>query len=309
VRLISSAGVQLAGILLIPNRTRSDSPLIHPEANSSGTYAMPNLTTPESVDLYIATLDLLADRYARVNNQNGRIDHWIVHNEVDYGWQWTNMGEQPFAVFMDHYTRSMRLADACMRSVNPHARVFISLTHRWNVPDDQPWRTYAPRSMLHHLIRTCQLEGDFPWGIAYHPYPENLWKSDTWNDKQVTDDQDTRLITLKNLPVLDAFVHTDLARQADGSIRPVILSEQGFHAPAEDEQALQRQCAALLYTWQQLRKCPSILAFDYHRPVDHPSEGGLRLGLRSLPTPDSPIGQPKPAWDVYKKIGTAEKGK
>ncbi|WP_197454957.1 DUF5722 domain-containing protein [Stieleria varia] len=305
VRMANEAGAVVAAILLIRNRSKGDeSTLAHHEADPAGTYAMPDLTTDESIRRYRATLELLADRYARADNTYGRIDHWIVHNEVDYGWQWTNMGQQPMPLFMDHYISSLRLVDHCMRRVNPHARAFISLTHRWNVPDNQPWKTYAPREMLHHLIDRCRVEGDFPWGIAYHPYPESLWKSDTWNDRQVSDTLDTPLITIRNLPVLETFMQSDLARTSDGKVRPVLLSEQGFHAPMDDPEALQRQSAALLYTWQQMRKCPSILAFDYHRPSDHPNEGGLMLGLRGLPTPTNPLGEPKPAWSVYRDIAT-----
>lgn len=306
VRTATDAGAVVAGILLIPYQAPKHLSLVHPEATSAGTYAMPNLTTTESVALYTATLDLLSDRYARPDNPHGRIDHWIVHNEVDYGWQWTNMGMQPIELFLDHYIKSMRLVDHCTRRVNPHAKTFISLTHRWNVPDDQPWKTYSPRAILRHLIRCCRAEGDFPWGIAYHPYPQSLWDSATWNDTQVSDDLDTRLITIRNLPVLQTFVDSAEAMTSDGKARSILLSEQGFHAPAQDTAALQRQCAALLYTFDQIRKCPSILAFDYHRPTDHPREGGLMLGLRSLATQSDPLGKPKPAWGIYRAIGTPD---
>ena len=32
-----------------------------------------------------------------------RIAHWIIHNEVDGGSHWTNMGDKPIATFMDTY--------------------------------------------------------------------------------------------------------------------------------------------------------------------------------------------------------------
>ncbi|MCO8122443.1 DUF5722 domain-containing protein [Stieleria sp. TO1_6] len=304
VRAAWDAGIVVAGILLIPNSTAHPSPLAHPQADPAGTYAMPNLDQDDAVALYQATLNVLADRYGRGDPQHGRIDHWIVHNEIDYGWQWTNMGEQPMEVFMDHYVRSMRLVDAAVRQINPHARVFISLTHRWNATDCRHWKTYPPKQMLQWLCHDSQLEGDFPWGVAYHPYPQSLWKSDTWNDNAVSDDFDTPLITIKNLTVLDRWMHLPSSRTHDGQVRPVICSEQGFHADPADPKQLDDQAAALLYTWQQLRQCPSILAFDYHRPSDHPGEGGLKLGLRGLPTRGDRLGKPKPAWDVYRAIGT-----
>lgn len=306
IQVINEAGAVAAGILLI--RAPADDGkrvdvLPHPESSSAGTYAMPNLTTAESVELYAATLDVLAKRYSG-QLDNGRIDHWIVHNEVDYGWQWTNMGFQPMELFMDHYVRSMRLVDSAVRRHNPHGRVFISLTHRWNTKDNLHWKTYAPRSMLNWLLRECQMHGDFPWGVAYHPYPQSLWQAATWNDTKVADDFDTELITVKNLQVLDRFMKLDSSRTESGDVRPVICSEQGFHAAEDDPEQLRTQAAALLYTWEKLRQCSSVLAFDYHRPSDHPREGGLRLGLRGLPSPQHRLGRKKPAWDVFKAIGT-----
>jgi hypothetical protein len=309
VRCATDAGMVVAGILLIPISANDASSIRHPEADEAGIYAMPDLTSDESTTAYSATLEVLAQRYSGRFPEHGRIDHWIVHNEVDYGWQWTNMGEQPLDVFMDHYVRSMRLIDHAARSWNRHARVFISLTHRWNVDDSRPWKTYAPRDMLQWLLRHTQQEGDFPWGVAYHPYPQSLWEAATWNDSRVDDSFDTPLITIKNLPVLDRFLRQPQWRLANGDVRPILCSEQGFHADPGDPEQLRVQSAALLYTWTKLRQCPSILAFDYHRPSDHPNEGGLKLGLRGEPKPSAPLGDPKPAWDVYRAIGTPREAK
>ena len=146
VRIACDAGAVVAGIILIPTSAKQRHPLAHPESSTAGTYAMPDLTTQDSVERYAATISVLAERYGGGHPKFGRIDHWIAHNEVDYGWQWTNMGNQPMEVFLDHYVRSMRLIDAMTRRFNPHARVFISLTHRWNTPDSRPWQTYAPKA-------------------------------------------------------------------------------------------------------------------------------------------------------------------
>ena len=304
IRTACDAGAVVAGILLIPTSRNHRAKIAHPESTAAGTYAMPNLTDADSYATYRAALHVLGQRYGGGHPEFGRLDHWIVHNEVDYGWQWTNMGEQPIEVFMDHYVRSMRLVDAAVRRYNEHARVFISLTHRWNVKDDQPWKTYAPKQMLQWLINDSRIAGDFPWGVAYHPYPQSLWKADVWNDRRISNDFDTELITIKNLEVLDRFMQLETSRMQDGRLRPVICSEQGFHADETNQEQLQIQAAALLYTWRKLRRCPSIIAFDYHRPSDHPDEGGLRLGLRGLPSPEDRLGKPKPAWEVYSAIGT-----
>ncbi|MEM6365500.1 MAG: DUF5722 domain-containing protein, partial [Planctomycetota bacterium] len=177
VQTASDAGCVVAGILLIARAGSNRSTLAHPDASRDGSYAMPNLTSELGCARYAASLHVLAGHFGGHDTARGRIDHWIVHNEVDYGWQWTNMGEQPIELFMDHYVLSMRMVDSLVRSFNPHARVFISLTHRWNPSQNQTWRTYSPKQMIQWLVRDGQLAGDFPWGVAYHPYPQSLWKA------------------------------------------------------------------------------------------------------------------------------------
>ena len=111
----------------------------------------------------------LADTSLRsAGNPFGRISNWILHNEIDYGWVWTNMGQQPMGLYLDHYLRSMRLVHTMARRYNPHARVFVSLTHHWTKELDPTWKTYAPKDILEWLSTANRVEGDFDWGVAYH---------------------------------------------------------------------------------------------------------------------------------------------
>lgn len=305
VQMGRDAGLVMAGILLIPNsrngKRAGDSPTLqHPDADPAGAYTMPNLVDQDSAELYAATLDFLAERYSRGNL---RIDHWIVHNEIDAGWQWTNMGEVPMQVYLDHYFRSLRMVDSATRRINPHARSFITLTHHWNLADPPHWRWYASKDIVEALVRHGEVEGNFSWGLAHHPYPESLWESDTWNDN-VDFTMDTARFTLKNWKVLDDYLHTKRLRDPEGNVRAVLLSEQGFHASEADTEALDQQAAAVLYTFEKIRECSSVLAFDYHRPVDSRGEGGLYLGLRGLSSAEHPKGVAKPAWDAFKAIDT-----
>jgi hypothetical protein len=336
--------------------------LQHPEAERAGQYAMPNLTTREGAEAYEAAIAFLAERYAQPGDPHGRITNWILHNEVDYGWEWTNMGAQPLAVYLDTYVRSMRIVHTLARQFNPHARVFISLTHNWKVPDDPAWKTYGPRRMLELLAKFSRVEGDFEWGVAYHPYPQSLFKADAWNDTLPTDNFDTPMITPKNLAVLDRWMHrpemmfhdtrkavaelpslspreervgresergvfpnaetssprpspppaeerearTSGQRSSTGNVRGVILSEQGFHTPDYSEASQRLQAAAFVYTWHKLRGLKSIEAFHNHRWVDHPQEGGLKLGVRTLPTDGKPYGDRKFAWEIYQALDTPD---
>jgi Family of unknown function (DUF5722) len=280
--------------------------VVHPEADRAGHYAMPNLTSAEGVAAYGAALAFLAERYAQPGDPHGRISHWILHNEIDYGWVWTNMGKQPLALYLDTYVRSMRLAYYTARRFNPNAKVFISLTHDWNVAEDPSGKTYAPKRMLEGLAQYSRVEGDFEWGVAYHPYPQSLFKPDTWNDTKVRFDFDTEMITMKNIEVLDAWMRRPDMLYHGSKLRTVLLSEQGFHTPDYSDRSERLQAAALVYTWHKIRALSTIEAFDNHRWVDHPAEAGLKLGLRTFPTGSHPDGVKKFAWKIYQALDTPE---
>jgi hypothetical protein len=107
---------------------------------------MPNLTTEDGARAHRTVLTFLAKRCSK--KESGLIHHWILHNEVDIGWNWTNMGDQPMNLYMDHYIRSMRVAYLAARQVNPAAGVFISLPHNWTSPEGFEAKKYVTRDML-----------------------------------------------------------------------------------------------------------------------------------------------------------------
>jgi hypothetical protein len=267
---------------------------------------MPDLTSLRGTRIYSFVLDRIARRYAHPNRSPGGISNWIAHNEIDFHSVWTNMGPQPRSVLTETYYRSMRLIDSAARQHNPHSRVFASLTHHWTVPDDGNWRQLSPRETIDRLQQYSRVEGDFPWGIAYHPYPQSLFAENAWTDELATSDFDTPLITLQNLEVLGKYLEQPAMRDSQGKMRPVLLSEQGYHTPTYDQDAQHRQAASLWYAMNKVRSLPWIESCHYHRWIDHPDEGGLLLGLRTLPTDQAPYGQPKHAWHVYRAFGTEQ---
>ena len=118
----------------------------NPLAMAAGIYVMPNVSSEDGLDAYAAALDFLARRYSRPDSRYGRIHHWIMHNEVNAGWVWTNAGEKTALRYMDLYHRSMRTAHLIARQYNPHAKVFISLEHHWTMKPTPKF--YAGRELL-----------------------------------------------------------------------------------------------------------------------------------------------------------------
>ncbi len=305
LREANEKGAMVSVILLIANPAKSEDATLkllgHPDARKEGTYAMPNVTSEEGIGIYGAILDFMAERWSRPDAKFGRVHHWIIHNEVDAGWVWTNAGEKPAVVFMDLYQRSMRLTDLIVRQYDRHARPFISLTHHWAEAGSE--RFFGSRKLIELLLEFCQAEGDFPWALAYHPYPQSLRNPRTWEDQQAIFSFDTPKITPWNLEVLDAYMkQTELLYK--GEVRPIHLSENGFNSKDYSPKALEDQAAGMALAWKKMAKLSSIESWQYHNWIDNRKEGGLRIGLRKFPDEkDDPLGK-KPIWHLYQALGT-----
>lgn len=281
------------------NDTGASQILTHPDADG-GLYSMPNMTTAESVNLYAAVLDWLASRYN--GGSYGRINHWILHNEIDFQKEWTNMGDQPEMLYMNAYVKSMRMASLIARKYDPNAAALISLTHCWTKAEGQ----YAPKSLLDDLNAFCAAEGEFWWGVAAHPYPQDLTKPAFWtNDTQSTWSRNTKYITFKNLEVLSDWALLPENKTPDGRKRIVWLSENGTNSPSYGDADLALQAAGACWMWKKVSRLPGIDAVQWHNWRDNKGEGGLRIGLRKFPeSPDDSA--VKPVWEAYKAAGTAD---
>ncbi len=300
-------GAMVSAILLISNPSDSNDPkvrlLAHPDAVKEGKFAMPNITSTEGVAYYGAILNFLTERWSRDDGVHGRVHHWIVHNEIDYGWFWTNAGEKPDIVYMDLYQRSMRMVHLIARQYDPNARAFITLTHHWAQSGGK--HGYGSKRMLELLLRYCRAEGDFAWGLAYHPYPQSLFNPRTWEDKQATFDLNSPKITPNNLEVLDAYMKLPDLR-FHGEVRPVHLSENGFNSKDYSAKNLEDQAAGMALAWKKMAKLSSIESWQYHNWIDNRGEGGLRIGLRRFrDDTEAPLGK-KPIWHLYQALGTPQ---
>lgn len=307
IRCAAEHGINVSAIILVyPELWSRDSQvgrmLEHPEYKRCGTYTMPNLTNIDSVNLYAAALDFLATRYNRPDGKYGRIHRWIVHNEVNSGNVWTNAGNKKLVEFMDIYVKSMRMVYYTARKYDADAEVFISLDHCWNEKYVEP-NCYPGAKVMDTLMAYCKAEGDFKWGIAIHPYPENLLDPKAWLDKKATYATDTPYITFKNLEVLDDWIK-HVVSTYEGKKRTLLLSEQNPNSMDYTDEALKEQAAGLAYAWKKMEICNGIDAYFAHSWIDAHFEGGLRTGLRKYPDdPDDPYGI-KPSWKVFRDIET-----
>lgn len=268
--------------------------------NKGGNYTMPNLTTAKAFNLYAAALEHMASTHCTPGN---RISHWIMHNEVDFANEWTNMGDQPMMRYLDRYIKSMRICYNIVRQYDQNASVLGSYTHCWAKADG----SFAPKMMLEKTVEYSSAEGDFRWGVAYHPYPQNLTNPSFWiDDTQATYSLNSKYVTFKNLEVIDAWIRQKENFYKGKTKRVLFLSEQGTNSPSYSESDLALQAAGGAWAWKKVSKLDGIDAIQWHNWADNKAEGGLKIGLRTFAEGSVSDLTPKPVWYVWKAAGTAE---
>lgn len=309
IRSMSENGVVVSLIILLTNTSL---PLLFPGADTrQGTILAFNTKTAQGVSWVRAGFEFLASRYERADAEFGRADDFIIGNEIDAAWAWYNMGDQTLGDFTEYYARALHMMYLAARKYYTNPRVYVSLENHWGETADanQPMRSYPGKDVLDTLETTSKAEGDFPWNVAYHPYPENLSNPAFWNDPNANDSFSSPFVTFKNIQELPAYLQQPQFL-FKGQQRHIILSEQGCNTPGDSDADQQLQAACYAYAYYKIFFAGGIDAFNYHRDIDHPAEGGWKFGLWTW-DPKHPLlagnnmpGSPKYIYNVFKYIDT-----
>ncbi len=280
---LTAAGINVTAILLSYARAgQKGDPFVHPDTDlaqtPTGVVAF-NTATAEGLLLYRAAIQFIIERYTRPDAPHGLISGAIVGNEVQSHWMWYNLGEANAEAVIREYHVALRITDLVARSTCAGFKVFVSMDHHWaaTAAPGRPMRGLRGDLLLEGLNTLAISQGNFPWALAHHPYPSNLFDARFWNDRDALFRIDTPKITFKNLEVLPSFLRQERFLY-EGKPRSLALTEQGFHRPdgAEGEEL---QAAALALGYRKLDLIPEIEFFLLHRHQDHPHEGGLNLGV------------------------------
>ena len=312
LQALNAAKMRVTGILLnyVQTTTPRTSPLVHPLTDPKTITAGPaafNTATAEGVFFYRAIVHWLVERYTREDAKFGHIGGLVIGNEVQSHWSWYYLGAVEPEVLLREYTAALRIADLATRSVHADFPIYVSLEHHWTLPASED-RThgFTGVEVLEGVNERAKREGDFPWHLAFHPYPEKLFEPRFWNDKSAPLRFDAPRITFHNLEVLPAFL-----RQPrflfEGKPRRIVLTEQGFDCPPGPDGEL-AQAAAFALAWKKVQALPGIESFLYHRHVDHPNENRLLFGIREHDGSANVngVGRARKLWDVVQKAGTPE---
>lgn len=279
--------------------------LIHPKARSGGSapYYAFNATDQDGCEYMAAIATFLASRYS--GGSHGAVQNWVIGNEVNARKEWNYIEYMDTDSYAREYADAMRVFYYSILSVNSNARVYVSMDQQWakGIHSD---KDYGARPLLQSMNRYTKEFGDFNWGVAFHPYnfPLNeakAWKSSGKYGSYVTDSQDTRAVTIRNIHVLTDFLQQEEMRDLNHNVRSVILSEMGYTSSAGQD----IQAASFVYAYKIVEANQYIDSMLLSRETDAASEcaQGLALGLSTQG------GGKKSIYNAFKYVDTAESAK
>lgn len=268
-----------------------------------------NLRTEEGFEYFCCCTDFLLSRYCRPDHKYGWATSFEVGNEVTSQYVWGNAGEMTCAEYMYEYTEVMRICWLLSRKYWNNFRIHTSFDQYFcgsHVPTE-PKRYYGMKESIDEIDKNCKRDGDIPWNIAFHPYPENLSYPDFWNDRNVNWTFETKRITFKNLEVMPAYLAQPHLRYK-GEVRRIILPEQGFNSRSEEPYTLDQGKYGYVLAYQKMKKLSTIDMFLHHNYLDNPGEFGLNLGIRYCKGYDENMnmipGERKPICDAIAAMDT-----
>jgi hypothetical protein len=311
IKPMTDAGMSVTLIPVngVPTEPDPKNPFIHPRTDLAHTpnhLGAFNLTDERGLRYYRGVMEFLAHRYSDPSGEHGWVSGYVIGNELQSHWAWHNLGDATAEDLVREYVPALRVAWLAIRRYHSGVRVYVSLDHCWTMSSEtDPLHATTGVQVLEGINRLVKAEGDFPWDVGFHPYPEDLFQPRFWQDRLALMAFNTPKITFRNLEVLPAYLKQERFLYR-GKPRRIILSEQGFHCP-DGPDGEQVQAAAYADAYYKVSHMPEIDAFILHRHVDHRAEGGLHLGLWSCkPDGDDPSAPDtkRMIWDVFRAADT-----
>lgn len=266
-------------------------------------------STKEGYETLRAIASFLAERYSSLSSPYGKVSNWIIGNEIN-NQQWNYIGAASIDDYLKEYERAFRVFYTAIKSINKNDRVFFSTDYNWNYDADGSLK-YNAKDVITGFAQRTAAGGPMDWGLAYHPYSIPMTEPEFWDDDQtglIAYHADSPVVNLKNLNVLTDYMEQNFMRRADGQVRNIILSEQGFTSKSATRgNNYDLQAAAIAYAYYIADSNPDIDAFIMSRQVDAPAEtkSSLNFGLwhcdESKPNAIEPTMRKK-SWSVYKNI-------
>lgn len=270
-----------------------------------------NTATPEGYETTRALLSFMAERYSGEHYEYGRVSNWIVGNEVNNNQNWNYVGPMDLKTYTKVFEEGFRVAYTAIKSHSRNARVYFSTDYNWKTSNTD--LKYAAKDLIDLFNEGIRSEGNIEWGLAYHPYPHPLTEPEFWDDHEtgmVNQTVDSPVVNFANLNVLTDYFQRPELLNSDGTVRHIILSEEGFTSESATRGPVYNiQAAAYAYAYYLVDANPYIDAFILNRQMDAviEVEASCAFGLWTIDMdrPDKAEAMmPKNIYNVFKYIDT-----
>ncbi|MCH5258624.1 MAG: hypothetical protein J1F18_02665 [Lachnospiraceae bacterium] len=300
IKTFNSYGMQVTLVLLNGGQSPYAQDLVHPSARGGDCpgYAL-NVADAAGANHLKAVGAFLAQRYSGQTGC-GQVDNWIVGNEVNArtSWWYTNSTSLDFNVNI--YAKAFRIIYNEMKSQNANVRIYNSIDQEWNRKSNPG--SFLAKAYLDQFNYYMIREGNIDWGLSFHPYNSPLYDPYAWNGPAVWVGSGitTPYITMQNLDILINYMHQSQFLSPSGQVRSISIAEIGYTSSFGNE----KQEASIAYGYLKAASLPDVDAFMLFRQTDdaHEMESHLAMGLYDL------NGNKKPAYNIYKNLGTANEG-
>ena len=300
IKSFNSYGMQVTLVLLNGGQSPYAADLVHPAARGGDCpgYAL-NVADAAGTNHLKAVGAFLAQRYSGQAGC-GQVDNWIVGNEVNArtSWWYTNSTSLDYNVNI--YAKAFRIIYNEMKSQNANVRIYNSIDQEWNRKSNPG--SFLAKAYLDQFNYYMIREGNIDWSLSFHPYNSPLYDPYAWNGPAVWVGSGitTPYITMQNIDILINYMHQPKFLSPNGQVRSISIAEIGYTSSFGDE----KQEASIAYGYLKAASLPDVDAFMLFRQTDdaHEMESHLAMGLYDL------NGNKKPAYNIYKNLGTANEG-
>ena len=304
---LAKRGISVSAILL-NQYTPAAAHLVHPLSKDGFvcSYYAFNVAEPAGVEHIAAIGSFLAQRYNGSNPKIGKVDNWIIGNEVTARTQWNYITNMSLESYVEEYAKAVRLFYTAIKSENATANIYVSIDQQWD-RNRGGTDNYDGKDLLNAFNTNIASKGNIDWGVAFHPHPVPLTWAPFWalpanyaRMGLVSHAETSKFLTMENAEVLTDFMCKPAMISPTGQVRSIIASEVGYPS----NQGQEYQAAAFTYGYLQAASNQHIDAFILTNQTDSPIEmaQGLNYGLSATD------GSHKLIYDYYKNIDTPNSG-
>lgn len=304
----SKRSMNVIGIIIAWKRTASYYPaaLKYDSPKSQATLGF-NTSNDTGRDYFIAMMEFLTKRYSQ-SQATGLISNYVISNEIDSTHYFYNCAD--LNVFMEEYSRALRLANLAVKKYAADIHVVVPFTHYWKgyakeIGQENPGtESLRPYDELEWLVKETNARGAYDWGIAPHTYAvyntaSNYLYVDTKSGYLTDSYKTTKEITFSNFGVWRQYLSLPQVRYK-GKLRNVYLTESGLSSFKNSQLDQKRQAADFAMAYYKVSHFSFVKTYNFYRRVDHKLEtkAGLSCGLFDEK------GKKKLVYNVYKYIDT-----